>query len=350
MANTPAWWEFQTVRFLEREGYDVSYQTDYDTHLDEASLLRHRLVIVAGHDEYWTSEIRDAFDAALAGGTNVAFMGSNDAYWRIKYEDGGRTIFGYKSLYDPAPLPDKTALFREIGRPECMIMGVMHQFLTALPHALDYQVTAAGAQDPWLAGTGLQAGDTLAGLVGREHDVINPYPQSCFHPGLTVLFHYDGQGVDENADAVRFTMPSGARVFASGAQQFSWALDDWRSDGTTFPAPPVEPWKGVPADPRIQQFMRNALADLTRPAAPTKIAVLRRGKNVRVSVARTADSRVRGFVAAARVGTHWVRLCHGLHVCTGVVPPRAGPLTVGVVNVDVWRSHSAAAFSAASTP
>jgi hypothetical protein len=350
MANTPAWWELQTVRFLEREGYDVSYQTDYDTHLDEASLLRHRLVIVAGHDEYWTSEIRDAFDNALAGGTNVAFMGSNDAYWRIKYEDGGRTIFGYKSLYDPAPLPDKTALFREIGRPECMIMGVMHQFLRALPHALDYRVTAAGAQDPWIAGTGLHAGDTLAGLVGREHDVINPYPQSCFHPGLTVLFHYDGQGVDENADAVRFTMPSGARVFASGAQQFSWALDDWRSDGTTFPAPPVEPWRDVPADPRIQQFMRNALADLTRPAAPTKIAVLRRGKKVRVSVARTIDPRVRSFVAAARVGTHWVRLCHGLHACTGVVPPLAGPLTVGVVNVDVWRSHSAAAFSAVPTP
>jgi hypothetical protein len=34
-----------------------------------------------------------------------------------------------------------------------------------------------------------------------------------------------------NGDAVRFTAPSGARVFASGAQQFACALDDWRSDG-----------------------------------------------------------------------------------------------------------------------
>jgi len=25
------WWEIQLVRFLEREGYDVSYQTDVDT-------------------------------------------------------------------------------------------------------------------------------------------------------------------------------------------------------------------------------------------------------------------------------------------------------------------------------
>ena len=258
MAQSPMWWEIQLVRFLEREGYDVSYQTDVDTDLDGASLLRHRLVMVAGHDEYWSGAMRDAFDTALADGTNLAFMGSNDGYWQVKYADGDRTIVSAKSLSDPNPvLAEKTAMFREIGRPECELMGVQHQFLRVLPHALDYTVTPAGAADPWLAGTGFNAGDTVAGVVGREHDVINPYPMSCFHPGLTTLFHYDGGGVDQNGDAVRFTAPSGARVFASGAQQFTWALDDWRSDGSLFPEPPIQPWRGVPVDPRLQQFMRE---------------------------------------------------------------------------------------------
>ena len=54
---------------------------------DSTSLLRHRLVIVNGHDEYWTVAMRDGFDAAVAGGTNLAFMSSNDAYWNIRYED-----------------------------------------------------------------------------------------------------------------------------------------------------------------------------------------------------------------------------------------------------------------------
>jgi hypothetical protein len=222
MAQTPMWWEIQLVRFLEREGYDVSYQTDLDTDRNPGSLLRHRAVLVAGHDEYWTSGIREAFDAALAEGTNLAFMGSNDGYWRIKYADDRRTIFGYKSLYDPVQaLADKTAMFREIGSPECMLMGVLHQFLVVQPDALDYAVTDAGAADAWLAGTGFAPGDTITGVVGREHDVINPFPASCFHPGLTVLFHYDGHGIDQNGDAVRFTAPSGTRVFASGAQQFA---------------------------------------------------------------------------------------------------------------------------------
>jgi hypothetical protein len=346
MAQSPMWWEIQLVRFLEREGYDVSYQTDRDTDVDPHSLLEHRLVMVAGHDEYWTSGIRAAFDTALAQGTNLAFMGSNDAYWRIRYEDDGRTIFGYKSLYDPAPvLADKTALFREIGSPECMLMGVLHQSLVSLPHALDYSVTDTGAADPWLAGTGFAAGDTIAGVVGREHDIVNPYPESCFHPGLRVLFHYDGKGVDESGDAVRFTAPSGARVFASGAQQFAWALDDWRSDGSLFPAPPVEPWRGVPVNPHLQQFMRNAIDDLTRPPAPAGLAARRVGKRLRVSVTAPSDARVTGFVAAVKIGTRWVRLCHGTSRCTGILPPGRSVKAAGAVNIDTANRRSSATFT-----
>jgi hypothetical protein len=346
MAQSPMWWEIQLVRFLEREGYDVSYQTDVDTDVDPASLLRHRLVLVAGHDEYWSTAMRDGFDAALAAGTNLGFLGSNDAYWHIRYADDHRTIVAIKSLSDPSPvLAEKTALFREIGRPECMLMGVQHQFLAVLGHGLDFAVTAAGAADPWLAGTGFHTGDTVAGVVGREHDVINPYPESCFHPRLTVLFHYDGAGVDQNADAVRFTAPSGARVFASGAQQFTWGLDDWRSDGSLFPPPPVSPWQGVPVDPRLQQFMRNALDDLTRPAAPAGLTVRLEAGRLRVSLLRSGDPRVRGFVAGVRSGDRWRRLCRGVTTCVGEVPPDVRTLTVGVVSIDGWRRHSAAAFA-----
>ena len=78
--------EYNLVRFLEHEGYDVSYQTDVDTDLRPESLLDHRLV-VCGHDEYWSKRTRDAFDAARALGTNLAFTGSNAAYWQIRYED-----------------------------------------------------------------------------------------------------------------------------------------------------------------------------------------------------------------------------------------------------------------------
>src|SRR5262249_16318552 len=42
-------WELPVVRFLEREGDDVSYVTDADIDRNGALLLRHRVVIVLGH-------------------------------------------------------------------------------------------------------------------------------------------------------------------------------------------------------------------------------------------------------------------------------------------------------------
>ncbi len=265
LAQSPMWWEIQAVRFLERGGWDVSYQTDLDTDRDGASLRRHRTLIDIGHDEYWTTAMRDAWDGALAAGVNLVFLGSNDAYWHVDYEDGGRTIWGYKSMYDPNPVPaEKTALWREIGRPECELTAVENVWIAPLNVQLSYAVTPAGAADRWLAGTGLRAGDQLVGLVGREHDQLNPWPDSCIHPGLVDLFHYaGGPNGDQDADAVKFVAPSGARVFASGAQQFSWALDAYRSDGSLFPAAPCVPSGGAPPDSRVQQFLTNVLADMT---------------------------------------------------------------------------------------
>jgi hypothetical protein len=342
IAQSPMWWEIQLVRFLEREGYDVSYQTDIDTDVDPMGLQRHRLVMVAGHDEYWTNAMRDGFDAALASGTNLAFLGSNDAYWNSTYSNDHHTLVSAKSLYDPNPiLREKTALFREIGRPECMLMGVQHISFAALPGLLSYVVPAAAAPDPWFAGTGFQAGDTVVGVVGREHDVLNPFPDSCIHPGLTVLFHYDGGGSgDQNGDAVKFTAPSGARVFASGAQQFSWGLDDWRSDGSLFPSPPVEPWHGIPVSTGLQQFMRNAIGDLTRPAPPTGLTATFVGDRLHVEVDQARDPRVDHFAAFVRYKDRWIRVCTGSTSCDATVAPGRRDFSVVAVDVDSWHRRS----------
>ena len=344
-AQSPLWWEIQSVRFLEREGYDVSYQTDLDTDRDPSSLLRHRLVMVVGHDEYWTKSMRDAFDNALAQGTNLAFMGANEGYWHVEYQDGGQTIFGYKSLFDPNPvLEEKTALWRQIGRPDCTLTGVSTISVTTVPRSLDYSVTTAGAQDPWFKSTNFTAGDTVSSVVGREHDVLNPSPASCVHPGLVVLFHYDGAGIDQDADAVKFTAPSGARVFAAGAMSFSWGLDDYRADGTLARTPPGG--SAGTSDPRLQQFMRNGLDDLTRPAPPTGLSATTAGDAMTVSVAPSNDPRVEGFVfALQRPDGTWRLICRAAVAtsCTGTAPKRPGVYAIAAGAVDTWHRRSAPA-------
>jgi hypothetical protein len=47
-------WESRMLRFLEREGYDVTYATDIDSHERGELLTMHKGFLSVGHDEYWS--------------------------------------------------------------------------------------------------------------------------------------------------------------------------------------------------------------------------------------------------------------------------------------------------------
>jgi hypothetical protein len=256
----PLGWEVPLVRFIERNGWDVSYHTDVYTDAHPGTLRAHRLVVVAGHDEYWSKRMRDGFEAARDHGVNLAFMGANAAYWQVVLQDGGRAIMSYKSMYDPNPNPAlKTAMFRELIPPryECELIGIQSQGVGLTWQPGDY--TVENTTDPWMRGTGFKAGDVVKGIVSVESDTIpgnQTAASSCGH-ALTVFFHRErGDDKDGNADATRYIAPSGATVFASGSHQFAWGLDDFRAD-------PAE-GHGF-ADRRLQRFVRNAFNAMTSP-------------------------------------------------------------------------------------
>jgi hypothetical protein len=253
-------WGIHLVRFLERGAYDVSYVTDVDVDRDPSELLHHSLVIVNGHSEYWTSRMRDAYETARDAGVNLMFMGANDGYWNVRYEDDRRTIVSYKSTDDPVTDPaGQTVLFRSLTPPryECALLGVAHQGAIERGDApaLDFQVVDSAIDDRWFVGTGFDRDSVLRGLVGPEWDqVVDPkkaYSCDFSAEQFTTFFHYEGE--PGNADTVRYVAPSGAIVFSAGSLQFVWGLDDYR----------LESAPGA-ADPRLQQFVRNALADMTR--------------------------------------------------------------------------------------
>ena len=328
-------WELALVRWLERQGYDVSYQTNVDTHRDPDTLNEHRLVLTLGHDEYWTKEMRDGFEAARAAGTNLGFLGANAAYWQIRYADDERTIISYKSLYDPEPRIElKTALFREVGRPECALLGVQHQGGLQNWGRHDYLVTAAGAADPWAAGTGFAEGSRIVGVVSVERDTVPSI--GCGNP--TVLFRYDAGG-DELGDAaaVRYMADSGARVFSTGTMELGWALD-------AFPAAAGE---GPPVDVRLQKFMTNAVDDLTRPAAARRVVATDLGGSVKIEIEAAGDKRVRWDVFRhPGAGGRGVEDPDVTVVCRRVerscvdLEPTNGQVRYGAVAVDQWSQSA----------
>src|SRR3954452_15293167 len=79
-------WELYFVRWLEQNGYDVSYWTSLDTHESGARLLSYKTFLSVGHDEYWTKQMFDAAETARNAGVNLAFFGGNDVYWQARLE------------------------------------------------------------------------------------------------------------------------------------------------------------------------------------------------------------------------------------------------------------------------
>jgi hypothetical protein len=238
-------WEYNALRFLEREGYDVSYTTDVDTHerpIAREGALAHRVFLSIGHDEYWSWDMRRHVESARDLGVHLAFLGADACYWQIRFEPDARgradrTIVAYKEAagnLDPLALdrqPQNNRLItgrwrdRPISRPEERLVGVMY---AADPVDADIVVTQASH---WaFAGTGVRNGDALRGLLGYEVDAM----YGSGPPGIQQLAHSPfsdagAKGKTRFADMTIYASDSGALVFAAGSIQWSWGLDGYNA-------------------------------------------------------------------------------------------------------------------------
>ena len=147
--NAPEDWvfnaEYPMVRFLEANGYDVSYTSGVDTDRRGAELLEHKVFLSVGHDEYWSGAQRANVEAARDAGVNLAFFSGNEVFWKTRWEnsiDGSGTP--YRTLVSlqgdprqrqdrPADPPTWTGTWRDPrfsppgdgGRPENALTGTI---------------------------------------------------------------------------------------------------------------------------------------------------------------------------------------------------------------------------------
>jgi hypothetical protein len=234
-------YEQDMVGFLENEGYDVSYTTDVDTH-ERGNLLRqHKGFLSVGHNEYWSLEMRQNVTAARDAGAGLGFFSANSMYWQIRYEPSpitgaaDRTIVGYKETADtddpdasnPATYPLITTRFRDThgnlpGQPEDSLIGIMYN--GAEPASGDVVVKNTAT---WVfAGTGLQDGDHLPGILGYEVDGL--FNDASTPANLIQIAHspYNLGGQPFAADSSVYQAASGAWVFAAGSIEWSWGLNN----------------------------------------------------------------------------------------------------------------------------
>ncbi len=191
---TSAWengwkrWEQPFVAWAERNGYPIEYAVSSDLEFHPEILQDYRLVLSVGHDEYWSSPMRDHLEAFIARGGNVAFFSGNTAFWQVRSEDNGRALVCWKEAYreDPAyQRGDHKVLStlwcnRLIGRPENQLTGVSfayagyHRFFDQFPDAPG--AYTVHRPEHWIfEGTGMKRGD----LLGSQDRIVDYECDGC---------------------------------------------------------------------------------------------------------------------------------------------------------------------------
>ncbi|MBV9691379.1 MAG: hypothetical protein JO202_16895 [Ktedonobacteraceae bacterium] len=238
-------YEADAIRWMERQGYDLTYASDVNLHQLPDLLSHHKAYISLGHDEYWTKEMRDQVERARDKGVGIAFLGADAVYWQMRFEpdsDGvpNRTVVCYKvqTGKDLARDPfygkgntQLTAQWRDpvLGRPENALVGIMFSDLTHKRAGYSWRVDPA-AKTSLLNETGLQPGQEYGcGLVGYEWDRVfnNGSSPPNLHVIATSIVHNDLNSLDSSNTAY-YIAQSGAMVFASGSIYWATALDSYR--------------------------------------------------------------------------------------------------------------------------
>jgi hypothetical protein len=145
VSNWVFYGEYPMIRFLEANGYDVSYFTGLDGDRRGSLIRNHKTFLSVGLDEYWSAGQRATVEAARAAGVNLAFFSGNESFWKVRWEnsvDGTntpyRTLVSYKETkattpIDPHDPPAWTGTWRDPtwsppadgGRPENSMTGTI---------------------------------------------------------------------------------------------------------------------------------------------------------------------------------------------------------------------------------
>ncbi len=214
--------ELPLIMLMESMGLDVTYTTDVDVHQNPSVLLQHKSYWSLGHDEYWSTEMRDGAEAARDAGVNLAFLGSNAAFRQIRFEPSlagpNRLQVCYKdAAEDPMSRVNPaltTVNWREppLNRPESLMIGQQYE---SNPVNADMVFVDPSA---WMfQRTGVQAGSRIPIGVGSEYDRY--YPSQQGPQNVQILAHSPlvCQGRSSFGDMTYYSALSGAGVFASGS-------------------------------------------------------------------------------------------------------------------------------------
>ncbi len=249
--------EFPLAYWLEEHGSDVSYCSNSDMLTPDRG-LKSKVFISVGHDEYWDIRQFESVTKMRDEGVNLLFLSGNSICWVTPFRDSSdgrpnRIIFrggpyGAENDYavgrerDHGPFPHR-------GPDEGLLMGARN--IEPVNGGGDWIITQP---DHWIfADTGVEAGDSIPGLIGWEYHGDPPDIE-----GLEIVAAgtaWVGGETPQQWTATVYPGPKDNFVF--NASTIFWA------QGLSDPPGHTLPWSHFSRphgpDERVQQITHNLL-------------------------------------------------------------------------------------------
>jgi len=246
--------ELPLVFDMERLGLDTTYWTDIDLHLHGGDLTKHGALMSLGHDEYWSREMRDNADSALSAGVNLAFLGANAIYRKIRLSPSltgpARLETNYKDDTDPAGKVNPANGTSNWGsppvnEPESLLTGSTYVSVGA-----NDDLVVADPAGWWWQGAGVTEAQHLHLAVQGEYNRFipgGPGPQN-----VQLFGHSPITRQGSFSDITYLTRAGGGGVFSCGIANFVALL----ADPTHIPTA-VLPGPTPTVTPILQRAMVN---------------------------------------------------------------------------------------------
>ncbi len=284
-------WDLNLIRWLEREGYDLSYTTNLDTDADRAGLRAHQSFLSVGHDEFWSTASLCNVIAARDAGIQIGFLGENTAFKHVAFEPatGGqprRRMHELLPRLEFAKISCDPASDVTYNRSSLVGLSSAH-FPVEAPLVVRNTTSPTGQ---WVyRGSGLHDGDEVPWLLGYEAEFPAPFaagdPQHLDYTLLALSSPtFAGKGpictppsTQGCAAMTAYRAASGAQVVSTGSMFWPWALDAYNANPTGLEtgvlagviAPSSFSYdKAARLNPRIAQVTMNILERLAPASKP----------------------------------------------------------------------------------
>jgi hypothetical protein len=267
--------------WLEKQGHALDVISDVDLHREPEVLQGYRVVIINGHNEYWSVPMLGGLEDYLGDGGRLIVLSGNSLFWRVSFDDDC-TLMECRKVDAPGfQVPPERrgeawhshdgrrgGMLRECGHPGWRLVGLDSLGWNNPNNPENFGPYVAEATDhPFFRepeDTGLKPGDKF-GWAGAEgvmpmangHEIdVRPSTLAAMQeqpdpegvsvpkdpPGMTRLangvipwskggaaFDYYFRPIkpktDQGGEMIDWERPEGGRVFNAGSIGAGWALD-----------------------------------------------------------------------------------------------------------------------------